>query len=115
METCEIDCRFCGAKGVDPYGILAWGSTCYVCHGRKVVRVPSPHRACRFCRGSGSYKTFSCPVCLGAGVLPVPTEPVERCWACAGRAYEHSSGLPCLECKGRGMIAVALQHEERTS
>ncbi len=112
MKHCEIGCRFCGATGKDPYGILAWGSTCYVCHGRKVVRVPSPHRPCRFCRGSGSDKTFSCPVCKGVGVCASDEAPVASCRACAGQACEHSSGLPCLVCKGRGTIHTAARFVE---
>ena len=113
MGQREIDCAYCGGKGTDPHGQLWSGATCYVCHGRKTVRVPFPHVACRFCHGSGSYKTFSCQVCRGAGVMAPVSEPARPCPACAGQASEQSSGLPCLECRGRGVITTTTREEEK--
>jgi DnaJ-class molecular chaperone len=31
--------------------------------------------------------------------------PTRTCPDCEGRAYEASSGLPCLGCRGRGVLA----------
>lgn len=113
MDQHEIDCAYCGGKGTDPYGQLWRGATCCVCHGKKTVRVPFPHVSCRFCHGSGSYKTFSCQVCQGAGVIRPVSEPARPCTACAGQASEQSSGLPCLECRGRGVITTTTREEEK--
>ena len=110
MGTAEVVCAFCKGKGTDPYGILSWKSTCYVCHGKGTVVVKVPHVSCRYCRGTGSYKTFSCAVCRGAGMLPAVSGPTRRCPGCEGRAYEISSGLACLECRGRGVVSY--EHKE---
>ena len=104
MGTAEVVCAFCKGTGTDPYGILSWKSTCYVCNGKGTVTVMVPHVPCRYCGGGGSHKTFSCPVCRGAGVVPLIPGPTKRCPGCEGRAYEISSGLPCLKCRGRGVV-----------
>lgn len=106
METAGVVCAFCKGKGTDPYGIMSWQSTCYVCHGKGTVAVMGPHVPCRYCEGSGSHKTFSCPACRGAGVVPMIPGPTKRCPACEGRAYEISSGLPCLGCRGSGVVPI---------
>mgnify|MGYP001566013789 CR=1 FL=1 len=103
----ERVCAFCRGMGMDPYGILRWGATCYVCRGKGTVLVPFPHVPCRYCNGTGSHKTFSCTVCRGAGVVPPVCDPRQLCSDCGGRAYEISSGLECLMCKGRGVVTVA--------
>ena len=108
--TVKVVCAFCKGKRTDPYGILSWKSTCYVCHGKGTVLAPFPCVPCRYCRGTGSHKTFSCPVCRGAGVVPPVPGPTQRCPGCEGRAYEISSGLACLECRGRG--GVSYEHKE---
>jgi DnaJ-class molecular chaperone len=112
MDQYEIDCAFCAGRGTDPYDKLWRGATCYVCHGEKTVRVPFPYVACRFCNGSGSYKTFSCQVCRGVGVMALVKEPIKPCPDCAGQGSEQSSGFPCLVCRGRGEITFTITTRE---
>ena len=112
MNHHEIQCAYCAGRGTDPYNKLWRGATCYVCHGKKSVRVSLPYLSCRFCHGSGSYKTFSCQVCRGTGVMAPVSETTKICSACFGQASEQSSGLPCLECLGRGEIISTLRDEE---
>lgn len=108
----ETVCAFCQGKGTDPFGIMSWLSTCYVCHGLGTTTVPVPHVLCRYCDGTGSHKTFSCTVCRGRGVVPPVAEPTQCCPACEGRAYEISSGLACLECRGRGVVSLNEEKEQ---
>jgi len=111
IGTAERVCAFCKGKATDPYGILSWESTCYVCHGKGTVVVNVPCVPCRYCGGTGSHKTFSCMVCRGRGVVPPVVEPKYLCHGCEGRAYEISSGLACLECRGRGVVSY--EHKEQ--
>jgi DnaJ-class molecular chaperone len=104
VTTTLIPCAFCRGRGVDPCAPLsAWGR-CEVCRGRGENEVPVPHTACRYCQGSGSYRTFSCLVCRGTGVVPPVPGPAERCPDCRGRAFDAAGGLPCLRCRGRGLV-----------
>jgi RecJ-like exonuclease len=102
-----IPCAFCKGQGTDPYNVMSPLSTCTVCDGKCYRRVPVPHVRCAYCQGTGSGKTYSCPVCEGAGVLVQVPEPTRPCPDCRGRAFEASSGLPCLGCKGCGVVTVA--------
>jgi len=104
--TTETVCAFCKGKGTDPFGIMSWLSTCCVCRGLGTVKVPFPHILCRYCKGTGSHKTFGCTVCRGRGVVPLVAEPKRLCPDCGGHAYEISSGLECLGCRGRGVVTV---------
>ena len=101
-----IACAFCKGKGVDPFDLLSSLSRCEACGGTGHVRAPDPCVVCRFCNGTGSYKTYRCPVCQGAGVVAPLAEPTKTCPECNGRASELSSGLECLKCKGRGRVTV---------
>lgn len=101
-----ITCAFCRGKGTDPYDQLSSRSRCEACHGAGTITVPVASVSCAYCRGSGSYKTFRCLVCKGAGiVVPLP-EPTQLCPACGGLAFEFSSGMACLRCRGRGRVAT---------
>ena len=102
-------CAFCGGKGVDPYASLSDRSTCGACNGKGTMMVPSPFVRCAYCQGSGSYKMYRCLICGGSGVVAAPTGPTQRCPSCNGRAFEASSGLACLTCKGRGVIPARPQ------
>ena len=97
-------CAFCKGRGTDPYDQLSALSKCGACDGTGTKVVSSPHTTCAFCRGTGSYKTFRCLVCGGAGAVPVMDGPTETCPECEGMASEASSGLPCVRCRGRGVI-----------
>lgn len=100
-----ITCGFCHGKGKDPFAIMSELSTCGCCGGRGTVRVAVNHVKCAFCKGSGSHKTYRCPVCGGAGALAEFPQPCQNCPDCGGKAFESSSGLPCLTCRGRGLVA----------
>ena len=106
-ETREtVRCAFCHGAGTDPYGVLSELSVCGGCGGKGTVVVPTERKRCIYCEGTGSHKTFRCLVCDGAGVIPLPAEPYTKCPACDGLAYEQSSGLACLTCRGHGTVPV---------
>jgi DnaJ-class molecular chaperone len=99
-----LPCAFCRGRGVDPFEALSTLSTCGSCQGKGVVKVPTPHVRCAYCSGSGAHKTYRCLVCSGSGVVAAPDGPTRACPDCQGKAYEASSGLACLTCKGRGVV-----------
>jgi DnaJ-class molecular chaperone len=101
--TTLIPCAFCRGKGVASRPDVS--AHCEVCLGRGTNTVPWPHVDCAFCEGSGSFRTFSCLVCRGTGVVPPLAGPTRRCDDCRGRAFDHRTGLPCLRCRGRGLVA----------
>jgi DnaJ-class molecular chaperone len=103
-HTETITCGFCRGTGTDPYGQLSSRSRCEVCWGTGRVWVPVPHIRCTYCRGTGSHKTFSCPVCGGKARVAAPGGPVQPCPDCEGLSFESSSGLYCERCKGRGFV-----------
>jgi DnaJ-class molecular chaperone len=100
----EVPCAFCRGEGTDPFGVMSDRSVCAACGGRGRVIVPVPHVRCAYCEGTGSYKTFRCLVCDGAGVVKAPVGPTRACPSCEGLASERSSGLVCLTCRGRGVV-----------
>ncbi len=102
----EIRCAFCRGQGTDPFGILSDRSVCGSCGGLGVLTVPVPHIPCVYCDATGSYKTYRCPVCEGAGVIPALDGPNKTCPSCDGLAFERSSGLVCLTCRGRGLVSA---------
>jgi hypothetical protein len=108
----SVVCAFCQGKGTDPYDQLSSLSVCGSCNGTGRKFVSTPHTPCTFCQGTGSFKTFRCLICGGAGVVHVMDGPTETCPDCEGTAVESSSGLPCVRCRGRGLIHVAVEHEE---
>ncbi|MGC8643683.1 MAG: hypothetical protein ACP5XB_27810 [Isosphaeraceae bacterium] len=101
-----VPCAFCKGKGTDPFNVMSQVSTCGACQGEGRVLAPLPHVPCAYCGGDGSYKTYRCPVCGGAGVVAAPEGPTALCPECRGRASDGSSGMVCLRCQGRGVIAV---------
>ncbi len=101
-----VPCAFCHGKGTDPYNVMSAASRCESCRGRKSVLVVRNHVRCKCCNGAGSDKTYRCPECLGAGVVSVVPEPNAVCPECGGVGFSSSSGLECLKCVGRGLIAA---------
>jgi DnaJ-class molecular chaperone len=100
-----IPCAFCHGRGVDPFNAMSDLSTCGSCSGKGTVVVPTPHVRCAYCSGSGAYKTYRCLICGGAGVIVALVGPTRTCPDCEGKAYEASSGMACLTCKGRGIVS----------
>ena len=103
-----VPCAFCHGEGTDPFNLPSERSTCESCHGRGTVLVPTPHVRCIYCDGSGSDKTFRCPVCRGAGEVSAVPEPNVTCAECDGHGSVISSGLECLNCRGRGLVPTAV-------
>ncbi|HEX8199342.1 MAG TPA: hypothetical protein VF590_02565 [Isosphaeraceae bacterium] len=101
-----VPCAFRRGAGTDPYNVLSELSTCACRGGRGTVHVPAAHVRCVYCQGSGSHKTYRCPVCGGSGVVAAPRGPTETCPDCRGTACESSSGLVCLRCHGHGVLAA---------
>lgn len=99
-----IPCAFCHGKGVDPFNVMSENSVCTACSGRRVQEVPVPNDRCHYCCGTGSHKTFRCPVCGGIGRVPAAPLGAKKCVECGGLSFDGSSGLPCLVCRGRGVI-----------
>lgn len=113
-----VICAFCKGRGTDPYDQLSALSKCGSCDGTGTKTVLSPHTTCAYCRGTGSYKTFRCPICGGAGAVQALDGPTETCPECEGMASLSSSGLPCLRCRGRGLIRQpghVYAHHDRSS
>ncbi len=107
-----VTCAFCQGHGTDPFSVMSALSVCSACQGTGRLLVTAPHVPCAYCAGSGSYKTYRCSVCGGAGVVPKLEGPTVVCTECGGRAADGSSGLVCLHCRGRGEV---LAGTERTS
>jgi DnaJ-class molecular chaperone len=103
-DLVEVTCSFCGGRGTDPFGIMSWLSSCVVCGGRGVARVPAARRRCAHCQGTGAVKTFTCTVCRGTGYVPELSSPLQVCAECRGTGSEASSALACQTCRGRGVV-----------
>ena len=102
----SVSCAFCKGKGTDPFNQLSSLSVCSACDGQGTLSVPVPHVRCAYCEGTGSHKTYRCPVCGGAGATAALTAPTKNCPSCEGLAFEASSGLVCLTCRGHGVVPV---------
>jgi len=97
------DCAFCGGTGEKPKS-----SVCPVCRGSKRIQFTPPVVKCASCKGSGEEKPRSnvtCTPCRGKGYVSV-TEPVETCPVCNGVGRPRGSSLPCVRCKGIGVVNV---------
>jgi DnaJ-class molecular chaperone len=97
-------CTFCHGRGIDPFDAMSDRSVCGSCSGKGTVMVPTPHVPCAFCSGTGAHKTYRCLVCRGSGVIAAPVGPTQACPDCEGKAFEASSGMACLTCKGHGFV-----------
>ena len=105
-DSTTVKCAFCKGEGTDPFGLLSPSAVCQVCGGKRVVTVIEPAIECAFCKGSGVFhpdKRLTCTVCGGKGMVTV-TEPSEECARCKGRGVLHGDYLPCLTCKGKGVV-----------
>ncbi|MFH1891850.1 MAG: zinc finger domain-containing protein [Candidatus Zixiibacteriota bacterium] len=101
----EVTCAFCKGKGKDPFELLSELATCQVCGGVGMVEVNEPTVNCAFCKSTGVYPhqaRVTCTVCNGKGVITVEGPTVE-CPECDSTGAT-ISGLPCLRCRGKGVI-----------
>ena len=103
----EVKCSFCSGLGRDPFGIMSLLSTCCVCGGRGLVRVPVPYMRCAHCRGMGAVKTLTCTVCGGKGFVAEVQGRTRKCPECVGTGDDSSaSAMACLKCRGHGVISI---------
>jgi len=102
-----LKCAFCKGEGKDPFGLLSELATCQVCGGTGGVEVNEPAIECAYCKGSGVYPQgarITCTVCNGKGMVTVK-EPTEECPKCKGTGTTRDSGLPCIRCRGKGVVS----------
>ncbi len=104
--TSQLPCAYCRGTGAAPHALPGDPPHCEVCHGLGTNAVPRPCVPCAFCQGTGSFQTFGCPVCRGTGAVAPPPGPTRRCEECRGRAFDPRCGLPCLRCRGRGVVTA---------
>ena len=101
-----VRCAFCNGEGKDPFHLLSYLATCQVCSGRGTVNVQEPMIKCVYCNGSGRNPNdgrITCPVCFGKGAVSVDKNSAE-CPECHGTGKSRESKLPCLKCKGKGVV-----------
>ena len=102
-------CAFCAGGGRDPFGLLSELSACQVCLGQGSLTVREPAVRCAFCGGSGVHRDqrLTCTACGGKGMISIQ-QPAEKCPRCQGTGAEAPDldFLPCVICKGAGVIAV---------
>lgn len=102
-------CGRCGGTG-SKRRRTADRTTCPVCQSHGTNRLRPPVVGCAYCQGSGQTRRntrLGCPVCQGRGLLSV-TEPFRTCPKCRGSGATLTSSLPCLGCKGAGVVTVAI-------
>ena len=85
IEAEKVVCALCKRTAADPSGFSSQKSTCDLCHGKGTVHVMDPHMPCQYCEGSGKLSASSCPVCRGAGVVPMIPGATKPCPVCEGR------------------------------
>lgn len=105
----KISCAFCSGKGRDPFDLLSEKSTCHVCSGTGKVSVSKPFMKCAYCKGTGNYKSYSCNVCKGKGVVPELKGDTKVCPECRGSGADISSDMECIACRGRGIVLTGLK------
>jgi DnaJ-class molecular chaperone len=109
-----ITCAFCEGSGRDPFGLLSSLSRCQVCGGTGWVAIEEPCRRCAFCEGTGvhPHQRLTCTCCGGKGMISVH-EPAQKCPHCQGTGAEppDQDYLPCVLCKGAGVMTVNKRQE----
>jgi len=102
----DVTCAFCRGTG------RSRGGVCQVCRGVGSVSFTAPTRRCAYCRGSGLQRrgsALTCGVCRGVGSVTVVEDAVP-CPPCGGTGVEPAvlgdSQLPCLTCRGKGVISA---------
>ena len=103
IEGDKFKCALCGGSGILP---RTKDIKCSVCRGSGIVSLTGPVTVCVYCKGRGEYparSNITCSVCGGKGLVSV-TEPIEICGHCHGTGAEPNNKLPCLKCRGKGVV-----------
>jgi len=111
LEGNMFKCSLCAGTGILP---RTKGTKCPVCKGGGSVSLTGPAIVCAYCKGRGDYPSrtnITCPVCGGKGLVSI-TKPIEICSHCRGSGREPGDKLPCLKCKGKGVVTKKLDNEE---
>lgn len=101
-----VKCAFCNGIGKDPFRLLSELSVCQVCSGGGKIEVKGRLIKCAYCKGTGVYPRSSritCTVCGGKGIIGFEKDVV-FCKNCNGAGRKKGESLPCVECRGRGMV-----------
>jgi DnaJ-class molecular chaperone len=103
IEGGEFPCSLCAGSGILP---RTKGTQCPKCLGKGVISINGPVVVCAYCKGRGKVPirtNLSCTVCGGKGLVSVSRE-IEECSHCRGTGAEPSNKLPCLQCRGKGVV-----------
>ena len=103
LEGDKFKCSLCVGTGVLP---RTKGTKCPVCKGGGSVSLTGPAVVCAYCRGRGDYPSrtnLTCTVCGGKGLVSIH-KPIEVCGHCEGTGRARGDKLPCLKCKGKGVV-----------
>jgi len=105
LEGSMFNCSLCAGTGV----LLRTKSTkCPVCKGEGSFSLTGPVMVCAYCKGRGNYPArtnLTCTVCGGTGLVSV-TKPIEICAHCGGTGRTRGEQLPCLKCRGKGVVTT---------
>jgi len=107
FEGNMFPCSFCSGTGMLP---RSKNTKCPVCKGQRMVSVTGPVMVCAYCRGRGEFPrrtNITCTVCKGTGFVSIK-KPIETCEHCHGTGAEPGNKLPCLTCRGKGVITKKL-------
>ena len=103
-----VRCAYCRGTGRDRFAVMSALSTCAVCGGKREIWVQEPLATCAYCHGNGVSPIGArnpCLACGGRGVVFIQ-RPVESCNPCGGRGLRKTTGLYCLPCHGKGVVAL---------
>ena len=103
LEGNMFKCSLCAGTGILP---RTKGTRCPVCKGVGSISLTGPAVVCAYCKGRGDYPprtNLTCTVCSGKGLVSI-TKPIEVCTHCGGTGRARGDQLPCLKCRGKGVV-----------